>query len=216
MGNIEIDRESEQFTVSGRMLGRESDESPIEFLAVTTGSSKAYEALIEIDASAVQFNLACILIGLDRARATRPERHFDERVLEGDIVDVRVSWFDGDEEQVYEMEQLLNVMPTLSPPGLPKGEGSAQKQASATEPDRQQGPGWVYTGSYFAQSGEFLASQLGTLIGVVHDPWSIIQHRTGLGLGSYGAVTANGQLSPVAGTRMTITVVKVSEGVQPK
>ena len=38
---------------------------------VTQGGHKAYEALLEVNADAFQFNLACILIGLDASLADR-------------------------------------------------------------------------------------------------------------------------------------------------
>ena len=63
VGQIEIDRESAQFSVTGRMLPLESEGMPIEFLAVTMGSSKAYEALIELEASAVEPGLHIDRIG---------------------------------------------------------------------------------------------------------------------------------------------------------
>jgi hypothetical protein len=211
VGQIEIDRESAQFSVTGRMLPLESEGMPIEFLAVTMGSSKAYEALIELEASAVEFNLACILIGLDPSHATRSERHFDERRLDGDVVDITVSWLAGDTRITRELAQLLNVrpaQPAASAPPVP--DGARSSEAPVTTDAQQPAHVWVYTGSFFFEGGDYAASQLGTLIGVVHDPWSIIQHQDGLGLGHYGAVTANHDLSPPADTRMTISVARVS------
>ena len=47
----------------------------------------------------------------------------------------------------------------------------------------------------------------GTLVGFVHDPAAIIEHRIGLGLGDYGAITGNPGVLPPPGTTVVLTVV---------
>lgn len=186
IGTIEVDKEAQRFTVPGAALGLDSG-MPVEFLAVVKGGVKSYEALLELDASAVEFNLACILIGLDSARATRPKHHFDQAPVTGDIVDLRVSWLLGGQEQSHDIERLLR---------------------GADLPGDHV---WVYTGSYFRPDGAYVPTFTGTLIGFVHDPESIIQHQKGLGLGNYGAVTLDPDIMPPAGTRVTVSVSRVPE-----
>ncbi|MEZ5559648.1 MAG: YdjY domain-containing protein [Pseudomonadales bacterium] len=182
IGNIVVDRNTSPFSVAGSVLPVDTEAMPIEFLAVTRGGMKAYEAIIELDTDAVSFNLACILLGLDASKATLPVYHFDPAVLKGDPVQIDVSWVRDGTIQTHGLIDLILV------------DG---KPAPAD---------WVYLGSGFGQNGLYMAEAYGTLIGVVHDPDSIIQHRTGLGLGDYGAVTVNPELMPAAGTPVTITV----------
>jgi hypothetical protein len=186
IGAIEIDKGAHRFTVPGAAIDLASG-MPVEFLAVVKGGVKSYEALLELDASAVEFNLACILIGLDSANAKRPERHFDPAPVTGDIVDLRVSWLLDGQEQSHEIERLL------------RGTDLPEEHV------------WVYTGSYFRPDGAYVPSFTGTLIGFVHDPESIIQHQKGLGLGNYGAVTLDPDIMPPAGTRLTVSVSRVPE-----
>ena len=164
-----------------------TEDAPIEFLAVTRGGHKSYEALLELDTSAVEFNLACILIGLNSDNASRPTQHFDPTIVTGDIVDLHVSWVRDGEEQKYEIERLLR---------------------DTAEPKDHV---WVYTGSYFAQDGTYAASMSGNLIGFVHDPESIIQHQIGLGLGDYGAITYDPDVMPSDLTRVTVSVSRNPE-----
>jgi hypothetical protein len=186
IGSIEIDKNAQKFTVPGTTIALDKN-MPIEFLAIAKGGYKSYEALVELDVSAVEFNLACILIGLDSARASHPEYHFDKRRVTGDIVDVRVSWMRDGVEQTYEIERLIQGM---------------------TEPGDH---AWVYTGSLFTPDGTYMATMVGTLIGVVHDPESIIQHQNGMGIGEYGAIVYDPDVMPVAGTQVTVSVLRNPE-----
>ena len=51
-----------------------------------------------------------------------------------------------------------------------------------------------------------MAAQDGTLVGFIHDPASIIEHETGVGLNDYGAVGGNPDVVPPVGTPVTLTV----------
>ena len=67
--------------------------------------------------------------------------------------------------------------------------------------------GWVYIGSTPSpQDGSLLAEMSGSLIGFVHDPTSIIEHRKGAPAGSYGMVTGNADILPPEGSTITLTV----------
>ena len=181
IGAILLDRETGSFTLPGQVIRLEP---PLEYLASTKGGVKAYETLLELDANAVEFNTACILLGLEADRAVRSGHHFDERVVEGDAVGVMVGWKDENgEEKRLPAEQLLK-----------RGESPVTKGD------------WVYTGSFFDDDNRYYAEMNGTLIGFVHDPSSIIEHAKGLGLGEYGLIGGNPTTAPPLGTRIVLTV----------
>ncbi|RDH89316.1 MAG: hypothetical protein DIZ77_16105 [endosymbiont of Seepiophila jonesi] len=135
---------------------------PIEYMAVMKGGFKSYESVLELDANAFEFNLACILIGLDAKGVRLPEYHFDTKPVEGDAVDIRVSWEEKGKRVEVDLLDLVKL------------------RGAAPRDDKKQV--WSYTGSTFIEGDRYFAQMNGTLIGVVHDPASIIEHRLGLGL----------------------------------
>jgi hypothetical protein len=142
--------------------------------------------MLELDATAFEFNLACLLIGLDGERAQgRPTFHFDPQPVSGDGVALDLRWSGGDGERTLAAEALL-------------ADGG---QAVAGE--------WVYTGSEFTEGGAYLAHIDGTLIGLVHDPSSVIEHRSGLGINTYGSITATRE-APPAETRVVLGVRRLA------
>ncbi len=169
IGNIVVDKETRSFEVNGRFL---RDEPPFEFIAVAKGGDRGYESLLELEADVYQFNLACILIGLDNNRGIAPKFHFDPTPVDGDSVEIWLYWnLDGKGYQV-EAANLVQYQNR----SLNQGE-------------------WVYTGSSFAPKeyggGYLPAENGGTLIGFVHDPASIIEHRTGFGAGSFSEIVVS-------------------------
>jgi hypothetical protein len=183
VGPVEIDKAQNRFTVPGHVL---RDAPPLEFLAVAKGGRKGYEAMIELDATAFEFNLACILIGLDGDRATgRPAFHFDPHAIDGDGVAIEVSWGSGDAQQTRPAAALL------------------------VDTDRPVAEDWVYTGSEFTSHGAYLAHVDGTLIGLVHDPASVIEHRTGLGINSYGSIKPAPGVPPI-NTSIVLSVQRLT------
>lgn len=179
VGLVEIDKAGGTFRAPGRII---RDAPPLEFLAVTNGGQKAYESLLEIDATAFEFNLACILIGLDSDKAKVARYHFDPNPTEGDAVEVFVEWqSDGGVKRVDAADLLVVEEKKLAPSS------------------------WVYTGSTFTPSGEYLAQLDGTLIGFVHDPASVIEHRTGF-IGSFGLIEVDKAVTPAVDTRITLIV----------
>jgi len=180
IGSIELDRNRRQFTATGKLLRHEG---PLEYLAVTRGGLKAYESLLELDANAFEFNMACIIIGLDSAHAKLPRYFFDEAPVEGDSVAIHIIWqADGKESEIDAEQALIND-------GKPIGPAV-----------------WSYTGSSFTPENDYMAATDGTLIGLAHDPASIIEHRKGLGIGSYGAVAGEPKKLPEVGTRIRIKI----------
>jgi hypothetical protein len=180
IGLIEVDKVARRIRIPGAVLRREP---PLEFFAVATGGFKDYESLLELGATAYEINLACILVGLDSDKADAAQHHFDPKPVEGDPVEIWVEWEQEGKTTRVEAAELIQMGEEM----LPRGE-------------------WVYTGSVFTPDGQYLAHLDGVVVGFVHDPSSIIEHRTGFGLGNFGAVTANQELLPPVKSRVTLIV----------
>ena len=184
IGPILIDKANKQFQVSGRILRLEP---PLEFLAVAKDGQKGYESLLELEANAFEFNLACILIGLDSDKAKKPAGHFDPAPVEGQEVKITLNWGDkGAQKSVNAGDIFLN-------------DGNAATSGN-----------WVYIGSHFLQ-GFYQADQFGTLIGFVHAPESIIEHSLGIGLSNYGGVTVDAAKLPQKDATITLEVTYIEK-----
>jgi hypothetical protein len=183
IGSIVVDKRAGKFTVPGRVhvLGR-----PLEYLATAPRGMKEYETLLELDATGSEFNLACILLGLERDPTQAPFYQFSEKPVAGPRLEVSVAWVDGGKRRQVPAAQALL---------------SAESAANAASVE------WVYTGSISAQpNGQFSADVTGTLIGFVHDPNSIIESSSGLGIGAYGSVNGNTALLPPVGAPIELIV----------
>ncbi|MGD2064779.1 MAG: YdjY domain-containing protein [Nitrospirota bacterium] len=187
VGLIEIDRAKRAFTVPAVV---HLEEGAQEFLIAARGGYKGYESTLEAGATPYEFNLACILIGLDDNKTRDPRYHFDPTKIEGDAVEIWVSWKKGDETRRVPAARL--VRDTKNDRTLPEH-------------------GWVYTGSTFTADGQYLAQIDGVLVGFVHDPASIIEHATGFGQDLYGAVVPNTAVAPPKGTQVTVEVSAIGE-----
>lgn len=181
IGTIIVDRNARSFTVPGKILNL--DEA-LEYIAVSRNGSKGYESLLELDTSPRDFNLACILIGLDDAGAVKPRYQFDEVRPAGQSVRITLGW-----EQDGEMRNVSAAN------ALQDGEKTFTNDS------------WVYIGSAMSYDGrQFMAEIGGTLIGFVHDPNSIIEHSDGAGIGAYGSITGNETLLPPEGATVSVEV----------
>ena len=183
VGRIEINQNNKTLRVPGYILPGDQTKA-IEFLATTPRGYKSYESVMELQASAFEFNLASILIGLDAGRAAAPEFHFDPTPLQGDQVEIRVSWLQGGKRIERDAVDLLKL-----------DNGKPPKPSV-----------WIYTGSGFNHAGDFMAEVDGVLIGMVHDPASIFEHREGMGLGQWGALTIDPEVAPRAGQEIELSV----------
>jgi hypothetical protein len=198
IGNIVIDKMAGRITIPGRIL---RTTGPLEYFAAAPGGLKAYETLLELETRGAEFNLACILVGLDAAHSQLTQYQFDRHPAEGQLVELTVSWrVDGEERSAAATELLLT-------------DAQREEQAKA-------GDDWVYTGSMTDKTGAvYAAEQTGTLIGFVHDPLTIIEHRTGLGIGAYGFIAGNPALLPPVDTPIVLTVTvtgALSAGVKAR
>ena len=186
IGAITVDKAARSFTVAGKVLQLNR---PLEYLAVMRDGYKGYESLLELDTSAVEFTLACILLGLDEERSVKPRYQFDRREVEGQALEITIDW------------KAEGATKTLS---------AASALMAGDQPfDDDQ---WVYVGSTTSpKDGRLLAEASGTLIGFVHDPLSIIEHRVGAGFGAYGMMTGNSAVLPPLGAPVTLTVAVIAK-----
>ncbi len=190
IGAILVDETARRFSVTGHILHRKA---PLAFIAVSKGGAKADEGLIEIDSNAIEFNLACLLIGLDPRHADVAADHAARRPTHGDPVSVTVSWTDGEGRHR----------------SLPVADLLDRKR-----PARDRGP-WVYTGSILKPDGLYMADADGTVIGFRHDPSSIIEHRLGLAIDGNAVVGADPDRAPPVGTRIELEIRNLSEASGP-
>src|SRR5207244_2453149 len=87
--------------------GKINDTQQLEFIANTKNGFRAYESAFELESNGVTFNLAMILIGLDKANSTGPRFHFDPNPPTGDVVEVWVEWKAGKETKRVRADDLL-------------------------------------------------------------------------------------------------------------
>lgn len=186
IGQILLDKTAGRFSVPGVVLPYEEGKV-MEFIAVTKKGHKAYESLLELEVNAFEFNLACILIGLDEKNGSPAKFHFDPAPMKGDKVSIRVTWEkDGKRLKTDPVNWLT----------------STEKISTQAQ--------WNYIGSQFIEGNRYLAQMDGTLIGLVHDPSSIIEHHSGLGLGNWGLLTVDQARAPGAGTKIDLSVQRLT------
>jgi hypothetical protein len=174
IGHIVIDKRAGTFTVPGRvhLLG-----NPLEYLATSPGGMKEYETLLELDATGSEFNLACILLGLERDPNQVQFQQFSRVPLVGRRIAIYVAWSEGGKRrQISAADAVLNPEAGVKPESVE----------------------WVYTGAPASRpEGPFAADLTGTLIGFVHDSNSVMEAAVGIGIGAYGSVRGNAVLPPV-------------------
>jgi hypothetical protein len=171
VGRIVVDKRARRFTVPGRI---QALDKPLEYLATTPTGRRAYEALLALDGSGSEMNLACILIGLERDPKVPSSRQLTQP---GPPVLLSVAWTDasGQRRVVTAAEALL---------GAEAGKGAVVE--------------WAYTGSFTSIDGSQLAADhTGSLISFVKkDATGVIEAVSGASLGAYGTVRGSTGLPP--------------------
>jgi hypothetical protein len=180
VGNVQIDLAKREFSVTGVV----NEVQGLEFVANTKGGFKSYESALELDTNAVNFNVACILIGLDNTRAVPAKRQFDPDPPQGDPVELFVEWDTAGGARRIRGEELV--------------------YNKVTQKTLDTGP-WVYTGSVFVPGNRYLAETDGTLIGFMHTPSPIIDSPRPL-QGKYGTDIINPALGLAPGTQVRVIV----------
>ncbi len=187
IGRVAVDKRARRITVPGRL---NVNDKPLEYLAVSPAGAKAYETLLELDATGSELNLACILIGLERDPALKPYARFSKTPLKGPPVTLTLAWTeDGQARRMSAAEAIL-------------GPNAETKPASVQ---------WIYTGSPVSDvQRQYAADRTGMLIGFIHDPVNIFDVVDGIGIGAYGSIRGNPALPPV-GTAIELVI----EAVKP-
>lgn len=182
IGNIRIDTEKHEISIPGIV----NSASALEFVASTKGGGKKYESAIELDTTAVTFNTALILLGLDSSRAEPSRYHFDPNTPKGDSVEIWIEW-KNDQGATRRVPAEEIVYSNITKRVLQKAQ-------------------WVYTGSGFLPNGQYLAERDGVLIGFVHDPASVIENASSDGIGRFGSFVLNPSVNLKPDQPVTVTV----------
>lgn len=173
IGRIVVHKAERRFTVPGRVLALGK---PLEYLATSPQGMKAYETLFELDATGSEFNLACILLGLEADTRQRPSDVGHATPLAGPRVDIYIGWATGaTQHRVTAAQAVLNP--------------DADAKPESVE--------WVYTGAPAKNPQEHFAADLtGTLVGFKRDDNNVIESAVGIGVGAYGTVRGHPMLPP--------------------
>lgn len=192
IGAIVVDRKARRFTLPARVHVLDK---PLEYLLTTKGGMKEYETLLETDVTGTEFNLACILLGLERDPTLEPYMQFSQKRVAGPRVEITITRKDGDRAATMNAGDVL--FDTDAKPGEPVE--------------------WVYVGSQkHWQDGRFAADVTGTLIGFVHDPNTIVESALGLGIGAYGSVNGDAERLPPVGSEVELAVTVAEAGAAKK
>jgi hypothetical protein len=188
IGSIRVDIGKREVSAPGKV----NSVAVLEFVACTRDGRKAYESALSIDAYAINFNAALLLIGLDTAHGHAPTFHFDKGVPQGDPVEVWVEGKVNGKPLRITADQLL-----------------FDREKNVAVPA---GSKWVYTGSTFLHGNptpRFMAEEDGVLIGFVHSPAPLIEQVVGSGVARYGAIILNPSLGLTPDMPVTLTVKAV-------
>ena len=176
IGRIVVDKRLHRFTVPGRVHALDK---PLEYLATSPGGRKAYEALLELDASGSEFNLACILIGLERdpkvgcqQAARRGQRGRPASCHVGGLV---AGW-----------------------PAAPGNGSRGIVQCRRQDEDRIGRMGLHRARSHRSTARRFAADFTGTLITFIKDPTGLIEAVSGVGVGLMAPCAAAARCRPKA------------------
>ena len=180
IGTILVDTAKKEFTVGGVV----NDVQVLEFVANTKGGWKAYESALELDTNAVNFNVACLLIGLDATDAVGSRFQFDPQAPQGHPVELFVEWDDAGKTRRVRAEQIIY--------------NNVSKQTLSDGP-------WVYTGSTFQQKVLYMAETEGALVGFMHTVAPIIESPRPIA-GAWGDTSINPELNLKPGTQVKFIV----------
>lgn len=189
VGQVLVDQERGELTLEGTVNRVEV----LEYLATSVNGAKSYESALDLQADAVELNLALILLGLDDDRGVPSRFKFDPEPPAGDAVEIWIEWeSDGQRRRARAEDAIFNV-----------------------ETGKRLGRGpWVYTGSVFLSDGSYLAALNGVLIGFMHTPESIIDNPLALESG-YGSYRLDRELGLAGGTAVTVTIRALREAAAP-
>ena len=186
IGKMRVDTAKREVVVPGTV----NPVTVLEFVANTPQGIKAYESAFTLESSAISFNAAMLLIGLDPSRAKPSMIQFDPTPPEGDPVEIEVELqIDGSSRRLPIHEFLYDERTKSTIAGGP----------------------WVYTGSTFVDYGDpsgrrYLAESDGILIGMMHGPQAIIDNPRADAVGGYGSIVLNPKLKIAENAPIAITI----------
>lgn len=193
IGPLQVNTTNREVVVPGRL----NEVTTVEFVANARGGAKAYESAITMNADAVSFNAALLLIGLDPARSKPSRMQFDLVPPEGDPVELLIELPEHGKSRRVVVEEILFDQGT-------------QKTIPA-------GP-WVYAGSTFLSSPDgprFLAELDGVLIGLMHGPSAIIDNPRNDLINRFGRIILNPALAK-AGMEVSVIIRALPLAGRPK
>ena len=193
IGPLHVDTASREVVVPGRL----NEITTVEVVANARGGAKAYESAITMNADAVSFNAALLLIGLDPARSKPSKMQFDPVAPEGDPVELLIELPERGKLRRVAVEEILFDQGTKKT--LPAGP-------------------WVYTGSTFLSSPDgprFLAELDGVLIGLMHGPSAIIDNPRNDLISRFGRIILNPALAK-AGMEVSVIIRALPLSSRPK
>jgi hypothetical protein len=185
LGEITVDTAKRELSVRGHI----NDVTTLEWVANTRDGMKAYESAMTVEADAVTFNAALLLIGLDPAHARVPTQHFDRVPPAGDPVEMLFEFSLNGQPVRMNVERLMWDREKLAE--VPFG-------------------AWVYTGSTFNAEGRYHAELDGVLIGFVHSPAPTIEQVGGVALGRFGWIVLNQNLGLTPKMPVTLFVRNIT------
>lgn len=134
IGKVHIDVAKREVLVPGRL----NAVATLEFVANSMRGAKDYESAMTLETSAVAFNAAVLLIGLDPARARVPTEQFDPVPPKGDPVELTVTLTVNGKQRRMLIEEL--VFDSRTKTTLPPGPWVPAPPSSTAEPG---GSSWL-------------------------------------------------------------------------
>jgi len=159
-------------------------EGLLEYLLVGS-SGKLHESLLRTDVEPYALQVALLLSGLEGS-LTHLNAQGENRLPEGDPIEITVSWSEDGKEKTARIEEMV----------------LQGKEKAGQIP-------WVFTGSV-VNNGSFAAQVTKSIIAVYHDPLAMIDHRLEDGA-SDEVWFANAQTTPPVGTPMTVTITNKAQ-----
>jgi len=156
-------------------------EGMLEYLLVGN-TGKLHESLLRTDVEPYALQVALLLAGLEGTLSPLSVQG-ENRLPEGDGIEIMVHWKGPDKEKKVRIEELV----------------LQGKEAVGEIP-------WVFTGSV-VRDGIFAAQADKSIIALFHDPIALIDHRLSGGANDE-AWSVNSLATPAVGTPMTVTITK--------
>jgi len=159
----------------------------LEYLIVGV-SGKLHESLLRTDVEPYCLHIAMLLVGLEGS-SNPVSFQGDPKTPEGDRVAIRVEWKSGEETKSARIEEWV----------------LDRKDAAPLKPVE-----WVFTGSVI-NDGIFMAQAEKSIAALFHDPVALIDNPLPDG-SSDEAWLVREETVPAAGTPVTVTIQKASDG----